>query len=93
MTDIQILANRTSDGWVCTVTVEEKNSTEHTVKITRQFYNKLTKGNAPIDKLVRASFEFLLEREPKESILKEFDLPVIGRYFDEYESEMMRLFL
>lgn len=35
--------------------------------------------------LVRRSFEFLLAREPKESILRSFELPVIGRYFPEYE--------
>jgi hypothetical protein len=34
--------------------------------------------------------EFLLEREPKESILTEFELPLIGRYFPEYEPELKR---
>jgi len=29
------------------------------------------------EELVRRSFEFLLQREPKESILREFDLAVI----------------
>ena len=31
---------------------------------------------------------FLLEREPKESILSRFDLPIISRYFPEYEEEI-----
>jgi hypothetical protein len=35
-------------------------------------------------RLVRASFEFLLDREPKESILPQFDLPTIERYFPDY---------
>jgi len=39
----------------------------------------------------RRSFEFLLAREPKESILPEFDLPLIGRYFSEYERELQRM--
>jgi hypothetical protein len=34
--------------------------------------------------LLEASFEFLLEREPKEAILRKFELPVIERYFPEY---------
>lgn len=34
--------------------------------------------------LVEASFRFLLDREPKESILSRFDLSVIERYFPEY---------
>ena len=43
-------------------------------------------GLGPDDeiRLVRASFEFLLEREPASSILRRFDLDVIGRYFPEY---------
>jgi len=36
--------------------------------------------------LVRRSFEFLLAREPKESILKKFDLALIQKYFLEYEN-------
>ena len=31
---------------------------------------------------------FLLAREPRESILGRFDLPLIGRYFPEYEREI-----
>jgi hypothetical protein len=34
--------------------------------------------------LVEASFRFLLDREPKESVLSRFDLSVIGHYFPEY---------
>jgi hypothetical protein len=34
---------------------------------------------------VEKSFEFLLDREPNTSILRTFDLPVIQRYFPEYE--------
>ncbi len=41
-------------------------------------------------KLVRASFEFLLEREPKEAIMSRFDLTMISRYFPEYEGEIKR---
>ena len=36
------------------------------------------------EQLLEASFQFLLEREPKESILRTFELPVIERYFPEY---------
>jgi hypothetical protein len=40
--------------------------------------------------LVEESFRFLLEREPKESILNSFDLAVIARYFPEYPDEIRR---
>jgi hypothetical protein len=32
----------------------------------------------------------LLEREPKESILRRFDVKAISRYFPEFEREMPR---
>ena len=41
-------------------------------------------GEAAAEALVEASFRFLLEREPKEAILRRFDLPVIERYFGDY---------
>ena len=40
-------------------------------------------GASP-EALLEASFEFLLARESKESILRRFELPVIERYFPEY---------
>ncbi len=62
----------------------------HTVTVSRQYYLKLTAGRITDAELVRRSFEFLLAREPEESILTEFELPVIARYFPEYEREMQR---
>ena len=40
--------------------------------------------------LVEAAFAFLLEREPKESILARFDLSAISRYFPEFERKLPR---
>ncbi len=51
---------------------------------------KLAGDKIQPEELVRRSFEFLLEREPKESILTRFDLSVISRYFQEYEREIKR---
>jgi hypothetical protein len=48
-------------------------------------------GEADAERLIETSFEFLLEREPKESILSRFDLPVIERYFPEYPREIRRM--
>ena len=47
-------------------------------------------GDASAEELIEASFEFLLEREPMESILTEFELPVIGRYFPDYPAVIRR---
>jgi hypothetical protein len=74
------------------VKVEEGGSrSEHTVTLRKDYHNKLTGGKIPPEELIRSSFEFLLEREPKESILSSFELPVIQRYFPEYERTIRRL--
>ena len=67
------------------VTVEGRTTTTHTVTVSRDYYRKLTGGRVTADKLVEKSVEFLLERESNTSILSTFDLPVIQRYFPEYE--------
>lgn len=67
------------------VTVWDQTTTSHTVTISPEYWLKLTGGTVPAEKLVEKSFEFLLERESNTSILREFDLPKIQRYFPEYE--------
>lgn len=49
-------------------------------------------GEVSPESLIEKSFEFLLEREPKESILRSFELSVIERYFPEYGKEIKRRF-
>ena len=71
------------------VTVEERGGkTEHTVTLDDDYYRDLTQGNMTKEELVKRSFEFLLERESKESILSRFNLKVIKRYFPEFEREI-----
>jgi hypothetical protein len=48
-------------------------------------------GTATAERLVEASFEFLLEREPKESILRTFNLSDIETYFPEYANQIRQL--
>ena len=72
------------------VRVEDGTATSHTVTVSADYHQKLTAGRISPEQLVERSFEFLLEREPKESILRSFELPVIGRYFPEYGSEIRR---
>jgi hypothetical protein len=73
------------------VTVSEGGSrSSHLVTTSPEYCRKLTGGRVSPEALVQRSFEFLLEREPKESVLREFDLPVIARYFPEYEGEIKK---
>ena len=69
---------------------EGGSETTHDVTVSANDYTRLGGGKVEPEELVRRSFEFLLEREPKESILTRFELSVIGRYFPEYEREMKR---
>jgi len=69
---------------------ESGTETSHDVTVSPRDYTRLKTGNVEPEELVRRSFEFLLEREPKESILTRFDLSVISRYFPEYEREIKR---
>ena len=67
------------------VTVESGTTTQHTVTLTPEYWQKLTNGRIHAETLIQKSFEFLLEHESNTSILGSFDLPVIQRYFPEYE--------
>ena len=68
------------------VTVNKTKTTEHEVGVSTEYYEKLTNGYVPVEVLIEKSFLLLLERESNTSILSSFDLPIIGRYFPEYES-------
>ena len=76
---------RKIDDQTFEVTVEDRTVTTHRVTVTPEVYDDLTEGNVSIERLIEKSFEFLLQREPNTSILRRFDLPIIGRYFPEYE--------
>ncbi len=88
MSPIEVTAAVAGDGWDCTVTVRNGSATHHRVHVSRADLIRLAPGAPDPEDLVRASFRFLLEREPRESILRALDLTVIGRYFPEYEREI-----
>ena len=73
-----IRVENTTPG-VYQVTVESGSTTQHTVTLTPEYWQKLTNGRVPAETLIQKSFEFLLERESNTSILSSFDLPVIQR--------------
>ena len=74
--------------WRCHVRVEgDGSATAHEVTITEEDLERWGRSGR-VEDLVRRSFEFLLAREPKESILRSFDLPVIQRYFPEFDEAM-----
>jgi hypothetical protein len=68
--------------------VEKDTRTEHEVTLDEEYYQILTDGEMTKEELIKRSFEFLLEREPKESILSRFNLRIIKNYFPEYEEKI-----
>jgi len=81
---------RTEEGTFLVIVTEGRSRSSHAVVLDDGYYRKLTGGKIAPEELLRRSFAFLLEREPKESILTTFRLPVIARYFPEYEREIAR---
>jgi hypothetical protein len=69
--------------------VVEDGGTEHVVSVPEEMRGDPQLG-ADLERLVRASFEFLLEREPAASVMRAFSLDVIPRYFPEYPAEIRR---
>lgn len=85
---IDVRCDSSAGGWRCRVKVgDDPAATRHEVAITREDFTQLA-PDAEVEALVQASFRFLLEREPREAILRRFELPVIGRYFPEYATEI-----
>ncbi len=85
MTDLTV---ESAGGDVYRVTVSETgSSTTHEVTVSAADLGRFGGGRSP-EELIEASFRFLLDREPKESILGRFDLSVISQYFPDYPSRI-----
>ncbi|HEX2483534.1 MAG TPA: hypothetical protein VHQ69_16780 [Methylomirabilota bacterium] len=69
---------------------EGKGETRHDVTMAQETSDRLTVGKHTPERCLEAAFRFLLDREPKESILSRFDVTVISRYFPEFERELPR---
>jgi hypothetical protein len=91
MSEIEVECAPAAEGWLATASVTDgATRIEYEVSVSTAELARFDPGAADPDGLVRRSFEFLLAREPKESILRSFGLSVIGRYFPEYEREIRR---
>jgi hypothetical protein len=73
------------------VTAADRTTTTHRVTVDSSYHKKLTGGLISAEELIEKSFEFLLKRESNTSILRTFELPVIGRYFPEYETTIRKM--
>jgi hypothetical protein len=81
----QITVTRQADG---TFHVQTAAGTSHEVSVPAGFPADLGCGHVAPGELTRVSFEFLLEREPATSILREFSLDAISQYFPAYPAQI-----
>jgi hypothetical protein len=84
---IAVAVRESGDGWIASVTVRDRPVTTHLVRVSRSEHERF--GGKDVADLVRRSFEFLLDRESNTSILREFDLSTIERYFPDYGREIV----
>ena len=82
---VEVRCTADGKGYRCAVDVSDAaGSSHHVVRVSAKDFERWSRGRSA-ERLVADSFGFLLAREPKESILKEFDLAVIRRYFPDYD--------
>ncbi|HZQ79008.1 MAG TPA: hypothetical protein VFE55_16855 [Acidimicrobiia bacterium] len=62
----------------------------HRVRLPDQFLDDLLLTGVDQEVIVRETFDFLLEREPHTSILPEFSLEDVSRYFPDFPQELQR---
>lgn len=62
---------------------------EETHSFTVEMPEEYKKFSNTSEDLIEKSFRFLLEREPVSSILREFSLSDIQKYFPEYKDEIL----
>jgi hypothetical protein len=67
-----------------------KSETHHHVTMARETCVRLTMGTHTPERCIETAFQFLLDREPQETILRRFDITVISRYFSEFERGLPR---
>ena len=67
------------------VTIYSNTETNHQVTISDNFITEYQIKNLTKKEIIKKSFLFLLERESNTSILRKFDIEVIGNYFPEYK--------
>lgn len=86
--DVRV-APRTDGSWDVVIAVPG-GASRHVVRVPPGLAETLGCAGLSDAELVRASFGFLLEREPATSILRQFTLDEISRYYPEYGAELRR---
>jgi hypothetical protein len=61
---------------------------QHDVTLQHETYCRLSREKLAPETCVEAAFRFLLDREPKDSILSKFEIEHISSYFPDFEQAL-----
>ncbi len=86
----------TKTGWTFEVEVGREDVEDElrtfTVQLDEDYYDKIASDvDITPEDIVAATFEFLLSREPKESIQPTFDIDEVSDYFPDFEDKIKQL--
>ena len=82
---LSVACRQVDAGWSCDVVVaDDRSETSHVVTVSHDELARFADPSKDVDAFIEESFRFLLEREPKESILRRFAVGDIERYFPEF---------
>lgn len=84
-----------TNHWSYEVTVVDPAGVTHAYRVMLNWsdYDLWSHGRIAPHSVVRAAFEFLLDREPASSILPKFDCAVIRRYFPDVDEVLPTLLM
>jgi len=93
MADINVKTETDSSrGWTFAVELnDDGRKHDYTVTLSWSDYDHWSHGRVAPERVVEAAFEFLLDHEPADAILSEFDCAIIRRYFPEVDRELPKL--
>lgn len=90
MSHVKVIAlDSPADTYEVNVNDRDGTNTSHRVHLADGIYEKLPHGGKSPEDCLKAAFLFLLERETKEMILRQFEFDVIRRYFPEFDQKFV----
>lgn len=79
--------NQTNDSWTFLVELGQgEGLIEYWVDIDREYWTRLTNRRVEPEELVLETFKFLLDKKPKELLLRKFNISDVASNFPMFES-------
>jgi hypothetical protein len=86
---VSVTSDPSGRGLIFDVIVRDpRGESRHRVTIQADEARRWAKFGAEPSDRVKAAMRFLIDREPKESILSAFDMRVVRRYFPEFDDAL-----